>query len=257
MSEVSGTLADYIPDDRACVYAITNTVTGEQYIGSTRRLRRRLVIHRARLRNGTHPCQEMVAAAATHGLSAFRVEVLEPSENLHQLVDREQHFIDTLQPAYNKYAAARQPLEGPEYEALRAKKRAAALKRWQAPGARERASTTMQPINADPTLRRNVSKTTTARWQDPEYRAYHTERTRESQSKPEVREAKAERARDTWESSGRSEKMRAANVKRWQDPARRTAQSERLRKRWEDPAWRAHFAETQRRRKEQSSGGQA
>ena len=83
------------------VYAITNVITGEQYIGSTSNLSRRSNDHFSALRRnkGRHP--RLQANWNEYGEAAFEFKVLERVPDLSELKDREQVMIDRLQPALN------------------------------------------------------------------------------------------------------------------------------------------------------------
>lgn len=58
------------------VYAITNTVTGEQYVGSARDIRTRWATHHRLLRRGRH-ISNLQRAWNTYGAPQFRLDVLE------------------------------------------------------------------------------------------------------------------------------------------------------------------------------------
>lgn len=82
------------------VYAITNTVTGEQYIGSSKQIAERWMNHRTQLRGGRHNTR-LQAAWNQYGEEAFRVDVLELVEGEDALLMAEQRWIAERQPAYN------------------------------------------------------------------------------------------------------------------------------------------------------------
>lgn len=81
------------------VYKITNTVSGKFYIGSsTLNVYYRWDDHKSQLRTGIHANIHLQRAWDKHGQDAFTFEVLEYCNNV---LDREQFWIDTLQPTYN------------------------------------------------------------------------------------------------------------------------------------------------------------
>ena len=83
------------------IYQILNAVNGHRYIGSTIDLRKRLNRHRALLRRGAHENSHLQRAWCLYGAAAFRFSVLEEVQVLEQLLEREQHYLDTLRPEYN------------------------------------------------------------------------------------------------------------------------------------------------------------
>jgi DNA-binding transcriptional regulator YhcF (GntR family) len=64
-------------DERAGVYAIRCVPTGQVYVGSSKDVSWRKVVHWARLRNGTHYNLRLQEAWTRHGEEAFVFEVLE------------------------------------------------------------------------------------------------------------------------------------------------------------------------------------
>ncbi len=84
------------------IYLIRNAINGKRYVGSARHIENRWCMHRGLLRRGTHHNPHLQAAWAKHGEASFTVSVLEVVMNHQQLVPREQHYIDSLHPEYNK-----------------------------------------------------------------------------------------------------------------------------------------------------------
>lgn len=74
------------------IYQITNTVTGRFYVGSAKDLDRRISAHRSQLK------YLIGRAINKHGWDAFKVDVLEHVDCETMLLEREQHWLDTLQP---------------------------------------------------------------------------------------------------------------------------------------------------------------
>lgn len=86
------------------VYVIRCTATGEEYVGSSKNLKRRIQGHLASLRSGASCSPHILAAWKTHGPSAFRFELVA----LCGIEDRfvqEQAAIDTRHPAMNIYTS--------------------------------------------------------------------------------------------------------------------------------------------------------
>lgn len=84
------------------VYSITNTATGEQYVGMARRIAARWVSHVSMLRRGKHHCKRLQTAWNEHGEQAFTFAVLEQMpDDSKALKAAERAWIEELQPAYN------------------------------------------------------------------------------------------------------------------------------------------------------------
>lgn len=92
------------------VYAITNTVTGQQYIGSCKHFGKRRGMHFWLLSVGRHYNEVLQAAWDEYGRDAFSFDVLEGGSDQDVfeevfgsgfLISREQYYIDALKPAYN------------------------------------------------------------------------------------------------------------------------------------------------------------
>lgn len=86
----------------AGVYKITNIITGDFYIGSSCNIKRRWTDHKSpskwKLRSG----MKLYQAFIKYGLGNFIFEVLEETTDLH---NREQYYIEKLNPSYNNYRA--------------------------------------------------------------------------------------------------------------------------------------------------------
>lgn len=85
----------------AGVYQITNTTTGEAYIGSTVNISGRWASHRYKLRKGTHGNRNLQESWNKHGKGFFEFSVLEIVKDKAGLVPAEQSFFDLLKPAFN------------------------------------------------------------------------------------------------------------------------------------------------------------
>lgn len=82
------------------IYQIRNQLNGKRYIGSSVNLRKRWYVHLSRLRSGQHPNPYLQAAFRKYGETAFEFSVLEHA-NPENLIEHEQHYLDTLGPEYN------------------------------------------------------------------------------------------------------------------------------------------------------------
>lgn len=81
------------------VYRITNLKNGKFYIGSsTINVHQRYNDHKSQLKAGIHPNIHLQRSYNKHGLEVFSFQVLEYCTNV---LEREQHYMDTLKPEYN------------------------------------------------------------------------------------------------------------------------------------------------------------
>ena len=84
------------------VYKITNKINGRQYVGKTERTIRRKYEHFAIHKSDkSQSYNELLQAdIKQYGKHNFKFEIIEHCE-INQLKEREQYWIDTLQPYYN------------------------------------------------------------------------------------------------------------------------------------------------------------
>lgn len=84
------------------VYAIRNTLNGNQYIGSSVDLKRREKTHWKELSKGSHHCSHLQRAYDLYGVDAFEFVVLEYVTAIKpELLKREQFWLDHTRPEYN------------------------------------------------------------------------------------------------------------------------------------------------------------
>lgn len=91
------------------VYFVLNEVSGRFYIGSSKNVRSRWSTHRYYLRRGDHWNQHLQNAYNLRGPGKFSIHILEEVEQ-PQLLEREQFWIDTACPAYNKSRVVGPPI---------------------------------------------------------------------------------------------------------------------------------------------------
>ena len=82
------------------VYKITNTITGDFYIGSSKNIKLRWIAHKCQSTWKNHPNNPMYLDMNKYGLDKFEFEILEELEE-KKLKETEQEFIETLKPTYN------------------------------------------------------------------------------------------------------------------------------------------------------------
>ena len=88
----------------SAVYKITNTITGDFYIGSSKDIKRRWAEHK-RL-SVWNKCKNnpLYLDMKRYGIDKFELEILAEIE-IGKLKELEQQFIETLKPTYNNYNA--------------------------------------------------------------------------------------------------------------------------------------------------------
>ena len=84
----------------SAVYKITNTITGDFYIGSSKDVKSRWAHHKIPSRWNQCPNNPMYIDMQKYGIDKFVFEVLEEVE-IDKLKETEQQFIEALKPTYN------------------------------------------------------------------------------------------------------------------------------------------------------------
>ena len=96
------------------IYKIVNSLNNKFYIGSSKSIYYRVAKHKSRLKKKKHANSYLQNSVNKYGLDAFKVLVIE--ECLEEdLLKREQHYIDTLNPEYNLVKDAIRQLKTPEF----------------------------------------------------------------------------------------------------------------------------------------------
>ena len=88
----------------SAVYKITNTVTGDFYIGSSKNIKQRLTYHKCQSTWKKCPNNPMYLDMQKYGVKKFVFEILAEVESEH-LKETEQQFIEKLKPTYNNINA--------------------------------------------------------------------------------------------------------------------------------------------------------
>ena len=86
------------------VYKITNMITGDFYIGSSKDVKRRWTTHKCQSKWNEYPNNPMYLDMKKYGVDKFDFQILEEVE-VDSLKVTEQQFIETLKPTYNNYRA--------------------------------------------------------------------------------------------------------------------------------------------------------
>ena len=82
------------------VYKITNTITGDFYIGSSKNVKHRWMEHKKPSVWKRYPNNPMYLDIQKYGIDKFELQILEEVES-EQLKEKEQQFIEKLKPTYN------------------------------------------------------------------------------------------------------------------------------------------------------------
>ena len=86
------------------IYKITNTVTNDFYIGSSKNVKLRWAHHKCPSTWNNNPNNPMYLDMQKYGVDKFAFEILAEVEPC-SLKEKEQQFIETLKPAYNSNRA--------------------------------------------------------------------------------------------------------------------------------------------------------
>ena len=86
------------------IYKITNTVTGDFYIGSSKDIKSRLAVHKCPSTWKNCPNKQLYKDMNKYSIDKFEFQILAEAEP-EQLKEIEQQFIEKLQPTYNQMNA--------------------------------------------------------------------------------------------------------------------------------------------------------
>ena len=86
------------------IYRITNTITGDFYIGSSKDIKQRWTQHKKPSTWKRCPNNTMYQDMQNYGVDKFEFEILAEVEECY-LKETEQEFIEKLKPTYNNYNA--------------------------------------------------------------------------------------------------------------------------------------------------------
>ena len=88
----------------SAVYKITNTITDDFYIGSSKDVKRRWACHKSPSRWNEQPNSLLYQDMQKYGLNNFEFQVIAEIE-IDKLKETEQKFIEVLKPTYNSNRA--------------------------------------------------------------------------------------------------------------------------------------------------------
>jgi len=85
-----------------CIYKITNTITGEEYVGSTLKgFEWRKRKHLRELQNNKHHNRHLQNSYNKYGRTCFDFKILEIIFDQNDLIKKEQEWVSKLSPIYN------------------------------------------------------------------------------------------------------------------------------------------------------------
>jgi group I intron endonuclease len=157
-------------EPRSGIYEIVNTINGKRYVGSAVAISQRWRQHRCELAKGRHN-PHLQSAWRKYGAEAFEFRVLELVSDPAKLIEREQHYIDTLNPEYKVARVAGSNLGVKWSDETRARMGEASRRVWSCPEHRQRMSEAHKGQRATPEQRAKASEVMTGRTLSPEHRA--------------------------------------------------------------------------------------
>ena len=86
------------------IYKITNTITGDFYIGSSKNVKNRWRDHKCKSTWNKCPNNPMYIDMRKYGVDKFEFQIIAEVE-ADKLKEKEQQFIETLKPTYNSNRA--------------------------------------------------------------------------------------------------------------------------------------------------------
>lgn len=242
---------DSIPPSIPGIYKITCTATGKIYIGSAKNLRMRWGQHWAGLTVNTHENAHLQNAWNKHGSIAFVFEVLELVMFPEYLVEREQHYIDSLRPyirsiGFNMTRAAGSTLGRVCDPQTRQKIGAKARLRSPSAETREKLRKAMQGRQFTPEHRKKIAESNHRRTLSQETRQKISAAKKGRKLSDEHRQKISEAGKGRRNSPEAIERVAAQNRGRKQSDEARQHMSEAQRNR--TPEHRQRLSEAQRRR---------
>lgn len=84
----------------SCIYQIKNLINNKIYIGSAFNFHKRIQAHKHHLKENKHQNKHLQASYNKHGKQSFVFKILEICDK-NKLIEREQYWLDKLNPDYN------------------------------------------------------------------------------------------------------------------------------------------------------------
>ena len=113
----------------ALIYKIKNLINNDFYIGSTQNLVKRYYTHLNHIRTNKNTCVKLIRAVNKYGEENFSFEIIEKC-NVDNLLEREQYYLDSLNPTYNISKKAGSNLGIKRTEEVKLKKSNSQKQKW-------------------------------------------------------------------------------------------------------------------------------
>lgn len=243
-------------------YAILNKRTIDIYIGSTRRsFGVRWKEHRTSLRAGKHTNPVLQNAWNKYGESAFAFCILEPVDDITQIEQIEQAWIDRFaadpkRRVYNLCPKAYSPTNRPVSLETRKKLSDVIKRSWADPEGRKRHTAGLKTLYATPEGKQLASQKAKKQWESQETRKKASESAKRYAAKPEVKQRRAERTKAMMSDPERRKQasliskaysatdaakqmLTRINKQRWSKPEEKQKLAQRNSEQWADPQYRA------------------
>jgi group I intron endonuclease len=85
------------------IYSIKNIITNSYYVGSAVCIKKRIIIHKSHLKTNKHCNKKLQRSYNKYGHDKFIFNVIEEVDNKELLIEREQHWIESLDSVKNGY----------------------------------------------------------------------------------------------------------------------------------------------------------
>lgn len=204
------------------IYKIINTENGKFYIGSSVNVEFRILKHLSHLRRNVHRNAHLQAAFNRYGEDAFDFQLMEICQR-EQLLEREQHYIDTLRPDYNVCLVAGNTLGYKHTDQAKAKMSMQRIGTKRRVGVRHSEET--RKLLSQLASQRKMSDAHRARMSEVNRGNKHTagrELTEEHKAKVSAG------LREAWSGSRSNDEAAARLRARWADPEWKAQQSRRI-----------------------------
>lgn len=216
----------------AGIYLITCTANNDRYVGSAVNLRQRRREHWCNLRLKRHHNTHMQNVWNKYGSDTFVFDVLEEVANIALLIEREQYWIDNLQPELNKARKAESGFLGLSHtDATRLRLSEIQRQRMQSSERRQllRDLASKQPkvlgVPVSEAKRRRLRNAALSQFSTPSARAAHSRRMKEVMSDPGIRERVRQSKLGLKAAPETKQQMSETHMQRWAEytPEQRAA----------------------------------
>lgn len=220
-----------------CIYSLTNSISGKQYIGQTVKARRRWFHHKSALRRKKHWCADLQSDWNSLGWKSFEFIILEENITSKELANKaELKFITRAAQSKGCYNYLIATDDGNGYTVIpigKIKQSQAIKEAWADPDSGYHFQTVHRWD--DPAQRELQSKQMKERYSDPEERRKTAQATKLAQT-DEVRRKKSIASKASW--ADPNSKQRTVTRLPLSDEAKKS-KAEKMRAYWDSPEGRA------------------